>query len=109
MLATGFGPATPLLEAGRRSPADGRASPGRWSRRDPWLLPVIGAVADVADQELRKPELPRVGLSLITAAIVHWNTIYLDRAVRQLPRAGSDGSRTICWPMSHHSDGSISA
>ena len=24
------------------------------------------------------------GLSLITAAIVHWNTVYLDRAVRQL-------------------------
>src|SRR6266851_8903347 len=25
-----------------------------------------------------------MGLSLITAAIVHWNTVYLDRAVRQL-------------------------
>jgi hypothetical protein len=24
------------------------------------------------------------GLSLITAAIVHWNAVYLDRAVRQL-------------------------
>ena len=24
------------------------------------------------------------GLSLITAAIVHWNTVYLDRAARQL-------------------------
>jgi hypothetical protein len=29
------------------------------------------------------------GLSLITAAIVHWNTIYLDRAVRQLRALGA--------------------
>ena len=28
------------------------------------------------------------GLSLITAAIVHWNTVYLDRAVRQLRAQG---------------------
>jgi hypothetical protein len=30
----------------------------------------------------------RPGLSLITAAIVHWNTVYLDRAVRQLRAQG---------------------
>jgi hypothetical protein len=30
------------------------------------------------------PRRPLFGLSLITAAIVHWNTVYLDRAVRQL-------------------------
>ena len=30
-----------------------------------------------------------VGLSLITAAIVHWNTVYLDRAVRQLRAQGT--------------------
>src|SRR6266446_9325976 len=29
------------------------------------------------------------GLSLITAAIVHWNTVYLDRAVRQLRAQGA--------------------
>ena len=29
------------------------------------------------------------GLSLITAAIVHWNTVYLDRAVRQLRAQGT--------------------
>jgi hypothetical protein len=28
------------------------------------------------------------GLSLIAAAIVHWNTVYLDRAVRQLCAQG---------------------
>jgi TnpA family transposase len=28
------------------------------------------------------------GLSLITGAIVHWNTVYLDRAVRQLRAQG---------------------
>ncbi len=29
------------------------------------------------------------GLSLITAAIVRWNTVYLDRAVRQLRAQGA--------------------
>jgi hypothetical protein len=29
------------------------------------------------------------GLSLITAAIVHWNTVYLDRSVRQLRARGA--------------------
>jgi hypothetical protein len=29
------------------------------------------------------------GLSLITAAIVHWNTVNLDRAVRQLRLQGT--------------------
>ena len=29
------------------------------------------------------------GLSLITAAIVHWNTVYLDRVVRQLRAQGA--------------------
>jgi len=29
------------------------------------------------------------GLSLLTAAIVHWNTIYLDRAVQQLWSQGT--------------------
>ena len=29
------------------------------------------------------------GLSLVTAAIVHWNTVYLDRAVRQLRDSGA--------------------
>ena len=29
------------------------------------------------------------GLSLLTAAIVHWNTIYLDRAVQQLRSQGA--------------------
>jgi TnpA family transposase len=48
------------------------------------------------------------GLSLFTAAIVHWDKIYFDRTVRQLP-AGSDGSqRTTCWLASDHSDGSTS-
>jgi hypothetical protein len=28
------------------------------------------------------------GLSVITAAIVHWNTVYLDRAVRHLRAQG---------------------
>jgi TnpA family transposase len=45
------------------------------------------------------------GLSLITAAIVHWNTVYLDRAVRQLRAQGA----VISWPASPRSGGSTLA
>ena len=47
------------------------------------------------------------GLSLITAAIVHWNTVYLDRAVRQLRSDGSQRSAGPCRPArmgAHRSD-----
>ena len=36
-----------------------------------------------------KRKLSRVGPEPITAAIVHWNTVYLDRAVRQLRAQGA--------------------
>jgi Tn3 transposase DDE domain len=59
-----------------------------------WRSRVSGALA------LTEPRPPRgrtfenqsfraSGLSLITAAIVHWNTVYLDRAVRQLRAQGA--------------------
>jgi hypothetical protein len=36
------------------------------------------------------PRFRASSLSLITAAIVHWNTAYLDRAVRNLRDLGAD-------------------
>jgi hypothetical protein len=40
-------------------------------------------------RRLRNQSFRASGLSLITAAIVHWSTVYLDRAFRQL-RAQAD-------------------
>src|SRR3984893_17489754 len=59
-----------------------------------WRSRVSGALA------LTEPRPPRgrtfenqsfraSGLSLITTVIVHWNTVYLDRAVRQLRAQGA--------------------
>ena len=39
---------------------------------------------EIRDRTSENQSFRASGLSLITAAIVHWNTVYLDRAVRQL-------------------------
>src|SRR5262249_51184476 len=39
---------------------------------------------EIRDRTFENQSFRASGLSLITAAIVHWNTVYLDRAVRQL-------------------------
>ena len=43
---------------------------------------------EIRDRTFENQSFRASGLSLITAAIVHWNTIYLDRAVRQLRARG---------------------
>lgn len=44
----------------------------------------------IRDRTFENQSFRASGLSLITAAIVHWNTVYLDRAVRQLRAQGAD-------------------
>jgi TnpA family transposase len=44
---------------------------------------------EIRDRTLESQSFRACGLSLMTAAIVHWNTVYLDRAFRQL-RAQAD-------------------
>ena len=39
---------------------------------------------EIRDRTFENQSFRASGLSLITAAIVHWNTVYLDRALRQL-------------------------
>jgi TnpA family transposase len=39
---------------------------------------------EIRDRTFENQSFRPSGLSLITAAIVHWNTVYLDRAVKQL-------------------------
>ena len=43
---------------------------------------------EIRDRTFENQSFRASGLSLITAAIVHWNTVYLDRAVRQLRSQG---------------------
>ncbi len=44
---------------------------------------------EIRDRTFENQSFRASGLSLITAAIVHWNTVYLDRAVRQLRAQGT--------------------
>jgi hypothetical protein len=45
---------------------------------------------EIRDRTFENQSFRASGLSLITAAIVHWNMVYLDRAVRRscVPRVG---------------------
>ena len=44
---------------------------------------------EIRDRTFENQSFRASGLSLITAAIVHWNTVYLDRGVRQLRARGA--------------------
>ena len=43
---------------------------------------------EIQDRTFENQSLRASGLSLITAAIVHWNTVYLDRTVQHLRAQG---------------------
>jgi TnpA family transposase len=47
-------------------------------------------LGEIRDRTFENQSFRASGLSLITAAIVHWNTVYLDRAVRQLRTQGAN-------------------
>jgi hypothetical protein len=44
---------------------------------------------EIRDRTFENQSFRASGLSLITAAIVHWNTVYLDRAMQQLRAQGA--------------------
>jgi TnpA family transposase len=46
-------------------------------------------LGEIRDRTFENQSFRASGLSLITAAIVHWSTVYLDRAVRQLRTQGA--------------------
>src|SRR6202795_1838000 len=64
-----------------RSPARKSAPP---RRRRSSRRPRCGA----RDRTFENQSFRASGLSLLTAAIVHWNTVYLDRAVQHLRAQG---------------------
>lgn len=45
---------------------------------------------EICDRSFESQAFRASGLNLVVSAIVHWNTVYLDRAVTQLKRAGRD-------------------
>lgn len=45
-------------------------------------------LGEIRDRTFENQSFRASGLSLITAAIVHWNTVYLDRAIQQLRGQG---------------------
>ena len=62
---------------------------------------------EIRDRTFENQSFRASGLSLITAAIVHWNTVYLDRVVQYFACSGHPFPM-ISSPTSHVSDGSIS-
>src|SRR3954464_7990607 len=55
---------------------------------------------EIRDRTFENQSFRASGLSLITAAIVHWNTVYLDRAVQHLSAQGVTIPDDLS-PMSH--------
>lgn len=53
---------------------------------------------EIRDRSFESQAFRASGLNLVVSAIVHWNTVYLDRAVTQLKRAG----RNIPDPLLKH-------
>jgi len=72
-------PASPLAVRPRLAPAQPcRAEQGRGQQFG------LHRQGEIRDRTFENQSFRASGLSLITAAIVHWNSVYLDRAVRQL-------------------------
>jgi len=55
----------------------------RYAERSSSIAKANSAITPCENQSCRAS-----GLSLVTAAIVHWNTVYLDRAVQHLREQG---------------------
>ncbi|MVA82780.1 Tn3 family transposase, partial [Agrobacterium vitis] len=50
---------------------------------------------EIRDRSFNSQAFRASGLNLVVSAIVHWNTVYLNRAVTQLKRAGRDIPDTL--------------
>jgi TnpA family transposase len=62
-------------------------------------------LGEIRDRTFENQSFRASGLSLITAAIVHWNTVYLARPSTNCERKASRFPMT-CWRMSPRSAGS---
>ncbi|MCM2498720.1 Tn3 family transposase [Neorhizobium galegae] len=64
------------------------------------ILPINKLIFDQGSNRGRRSakrdvEIRALGLNLVVSAIVHWNTVYLHRAITQLKRAGRDMPDTL--------------
>lgn len=50
---------------------------------------------EIRDRSFESQAFRASGLNLVVSAIVHWNTVYLDRAITQLKRAGRNIPDTL--------------
>ncbi len=50
---------------------------------------------EIRDRSFESQAFRASGLNLVVSAIVHWNTVYLDRAITQLKREGRDIPDTL--------------
>ena len=50
---------------------------------------------EIRDRSFESQAFRASGLNLVVSAIVHWNTVYLDRAITQLRRSGRDIPDTL--------------
>jgi len=50
---------------------------------------------EIRDRSFESQAFRASGLNLVVSAIVHWNTVYIDRAVTQLKRVGRDIPDTL--------------
>ncbi|QDG94735.1 Tn3 family transposase (plasmid) [Rhizobium sp. NIBRBAC000502774] len=48
------------------------------------------SLGEIRDRSFESQAFRASGLNLVVSAIVHWNTVYLGRAITQLKRAGRD-------------------
>ncbi|MDG4892706.1 Tn3 family transposase [Mesorhizobium sp. WSM4976] len=55
---------------------------------------------EIRDRSFESQAFRASGLNLVVSAIVHWNTVYLDRAVTQLKRAGRNVPDPLLKPVS---------
>ena len=55
----------------------------------------------ITDRTFENQSYRASGLNLAIAAIVYWNTVYMQRAVGHLRSTGAPLSRTTCLPTPH--------
>jgi hypothetical protein len=77
-----------VVRSGAASAEPRWAEQGRGKQR-PAARGVLPSPGEIKDRTFENQSFRASGLSLITPAIVHWNTVYLNRAVRQLRARGA--------------------
>jgi hypothetical protein len=68
-------------------------------------LQLFNRLGEVRDRSFEHQRYRASGLNLVVAAIVLWNTVYLERAVQALADGGQTIDETRCSTISRRWDG----